>query len=141
MSDYFIGQFEFINLSRAFSKPTMLLEREVRIGSPGVTFWRVGPRCEPFTLVSVVDVATVQAGEALLQAYEELVGGDPVPVAWGGVQRADILCVIHDVQPLDEGIHAVLLGIGGTLGGPSYGLCRAVWTVEPINPIQQGDEA
>lgn len=128
-----IGAFRFISLSRVFSRPTHKLVREARPGVSGVTFWRTGKRAEPVQIASAVDAASVEQAEALIHAYELLVGADPVAVQWGGLDRPDILAIVHDVQPIENGVFKTLLGIGGTLGS-SQAFVRASWTIEPIDP-------
>lgn len=135
MIRYSIGTFEFINLTRAISGPVQQLVREVRPAVKGVTLWKTGKRAEPFSLMSVVDTADCDAAEDLLHQYEELVGANPVPVVWAGKNLAPRLVVVMDVVPLEEGICATLLGIGGTRG-TSNGLCRCAWTLQPIDPNQ-----
>jgi len=130
---YAIGAFEFLRLSRPLSRPTQKLVRELRPGTSGVTFWRTGKVAGPVQIASAVDAAQIEAAEGLIHQYELLVGADPVPVRWGGINLVDILAVIHDVQPVEGGIFATLLGVGGLLG-TSRGFCRAVWTIEPIDP-------
>jgi hypothetical protein len=134
MARFRIGTFEFISLSRALSRPVQQIEREVRPGFDGVSFWRSGVRSEPMPLTSVADCPTVSGGLGLLTAYETLVGGDPVPVTWADLELPELLVFVHAVLPLDHGLHATLLGIGG-LNGVSRGLLRCVWIVETIDPF------
>lgn len=129
-----IGDFSFIHLSGAITGPVQQVVREVRPGVKGVTLWRTGKRAEPIVRASVVDTADCDAAEDLLHQYEELVGQNPVPVLWEGKLLARKV-VVMDVQPLEEGIHQTLLGIGGTLG-TSNGLCRCLWFLQPIDPDQ-----
>ncbi len=129
-----INSFTFLRLSRALSRPTQRLVREVRPGLPGSTNWRTGRRCEPFTLRSVADCPSIDAAELLLRSYESIVGDDPVLAVWADIDL-DCYLIIHDVQPEEEGLYATLLGIGGLTGGASAGMCRCVWTVESLNPF------
>jgi hypothetical protein len=131
---YRIGDFEFIHLSRVLSYPRMRGLREVRPGQAGTTFWRQGRGGEPFQLASVVNAAGIASAESLIHQYEQLVYGEPVTAAWAGIELASLQVLVLDVQPIDEGVHAMLLGIGGVGGGSSFGLCRALWTVEVIDP-------
>lgn len=133
MSVFRLGDFSFINLTRALSRPVERLEREIRLGTSGVTFWRTGKRGEPFQLASVADVADVDAAQDLLAEYEDLVGGDPVNAIWAD-RAHESLVVVHNVMPLEGGLHATLIGIGGLLGS-SNALLRAVWLVETIDPF------
>lgn len=128
-----IGPFPFINLSSVIPGTPQRVVREIRPGLNGTSFWKTGLRGEPIQLASVVDCQTVEAAEAQFHDYEAFVG-EVVPVTWAGVDRQDIQVMILAVQPIEGGVHAMLLGIGGTIGGASRGLCRALWTVEPIDP-------
>lgn len=130
-----IGEFQFISLSRAISGPVQQLVREVRTGRNGVTLWRTGKRANLITVVSAVDAADGDSAEDLLHQYEALVGQNPVFVVWQGKNLNPLKVVVFHVEPLDEGIHATLLGIGGTLGS-SHGFCRCVWTLQPVDPFQ-----
>jgi hypothetical protein len=129
-----IGDFPFIHLTRAIGGVAEQLVREVRPGVKGVTLWRTGKRAEPFALVSVVDTADCDAAEDLLHQYEDLVGQNPVPVTWEGKLLPFRVVVLH-VEPLEEGIHQTLIGVGG-VRGTSNGLCRCVWHLQPIDPDQ-----
>jgi hypothetical protein len=122
-----IGDFDFIDLSRAPSRSLTRTVREVRPGASGVTLHRMGSQPAPYSLVSVRDVADVETGLDLYAEYEDAVGSDPVTLIWAGVDKG--LVYIHNVLPLDEGIYATLLGIGG-LEGTSNGMVRAAWTLE-----------
>lgn len=126
-----IGDFTFINLSRVFTRPTEQLAREVRPGVDGTTFWQTGKRAEPMQVASVVDVESVTAAQTLFAEYENQVG-QILPVTWAGVLRTNTQAVILRVDPLDEGLHATVLGIGGTLGS-SHAMLRALWTLEMVN--------
>lgn len=130
-----IGEFTFINLSRAISGPVQQLVREVRTGRNGVTLWRTGKRADPFQLSSVVDTVDCDAAEDLLHQYEASVGQNPVLVTWNGKNLNPLKVVVLNVEPVEEGIYATLIGIGGTLGS-SHGFCRAIWTLQPVNPFQ-----
>ena len=129
-----IGPFPFISLSRAISRPFEQIEREVRPGIAGTSFWRTGQRGEPFALRSVVDCPDVPSALTTLAAYERLVGQDPVGVTWADVALAGLLVMVLGVMPDEGGVHTVLQGVGGLLGS-SNALLRAVWLVEPINPF------
>lgn len=130
-----IGEFTFINLSRAISGPVQQLVREVRTGRNGVTLWRTGKRADPFQLSSVVDTVDCDSAEDLLHQYEELVGKDPVLATWQGKNITSRLIVVLNVEPHEEGIYGTLIGVGGTLGS-SRGMCRCIWTLQPIDPFQ-----
>jgi len=130
-SIYRIGDFSFVALSRAFSRPMQQVEREIKPGTDGVSLWRTGKRGEPFELLSFADVADVAAGQALLAAYEDAAGGDPVAAVWDG-EEFDGSLFIHRVMPPPGGLRKTLIGVGGLLGS-SHAYLRAIWLVEPLD--------
>jgi hypothetical protein len=131
MSQYQIGPFTFINLSRITPGVREQLLRQVKPGQNGVTFWKTGKRADPISLLSVVDTDDVSAAHALLHDYEEQVGVGPLIARWAGIQ-SELSVIVLDVEEIDGGAHATLLGIGGTRG-TSSGMLRCVWTINPIN--------
>ena len=140
MTTFSIGDFHFISLSRAFSRPVWQIEREIRPGFDGATFWRMGRRSEPMPLRSVVDVADLDAALATLRAYEQLVGENPVTVKWADRDLAQMLVFVHGVVPEEGGLHATLLGIGG-LQGTSHAFLRCIWLVETLEPFISPSES
>lgn len=135
MAQFSIGIFEFVNLSRPPSTRMFQTEREVRPGVEGVTFWGLGRRSSPYQLTSVRDCIDVYDALQTLANYEAAAGLDPLLLTWGGTQWG--LVFIHDVVPLDNGLYATLLGVGGTLG-TSRAMLHCVWTLEfvPGQPQQ-----
>jgi len=131
MSHYRIGDFSFVALSRAFSRPMQHIEREIKPGKDGVSMWRTGKRGEPFELLSFADVADVAAAQSLLAAYEDAVGGDPVAATWAD-EDFDGSLFIHRVMPPPGGLRKTLLAVGGLLGS-SHAYLRAIWLVEPLD--------
>lgn len=136
MSQFKIGDFEFINMSRLISRPTKRLTREVRSGVAGVTFWNTGKRAEPIIVETVVDTADKNAATNRIFQYEQLIGASPVIVTWFGSPIDGIRVVVMDVQPAERGVHTMLLGVGGVTGGVSHGLCRAIWLLNSIDAEQ-----
>jgi hypothetical protein len=135
-----IGDFEFINLSRLPSGPMRRLTREDRPAINGGTLWDSGVRSEPIQVVSVVDVATISDAVSLFRDYEATVGGNPLPVRFAGDAIDGLTVVPVHVEPIEEGVHATVIGCGGTIGGNSQALCRAVWTLQPIHPTKETNE-
>jgi hypothetical protein len=134
MTKFRLGDFEFVSLSRALSRPVQSIEREVRPGANGVTLWRTGKRGQPFVLMSFVDCTDTEAALNLLAQYEQLVGGDPVTAKWAGHEIAELLVFVHQVLPDEQGLRATLLGIGGK-EGTSHAFLRCHWLVETIDPF------
>jgi hypothetical protein len=134
MALFQIGPFDFINLSRPPSLPKQQMEREVRPGVEGVTFWGTGRRSTPYELVSVRDVEDVLEGLLLLDDYQQIVGTGPVQLVWGGYAHGRVL--VHDVESLEGGVHRTLLGVGG-LRGVSGAMLRCHWVLEHVPVLLQ----
>ena len=134
MTRFSIGLFDFIDLSRPPSGPKFELEREVRPGVEGVTFWSLGRRSAPYTLTSVRDCEDISEALNTLAAYQGAVGSGPLALVWAGVPQGQV--IVHDVEPLDGGAQATLLAIGGVLG-TSRAILRCAWTLEYVPPPQQ----
>jgi hypothetical protein len=130
MSQFQLGPFAFINLTVPVGLKERLA-RDVRSGVDGVTFWKTGKRGEPFSLLSVTDVANVAAAGVLLDGYHEAVG-ELLDLTWAGLPIQGVQFLVLDVLPLPQGMHATLLGIGGT-GGTSEALLRCQWILEAID--------
>lgn len=131
MSQFKIGAFTFINLSRLPSFPTTKLTREVRPGADGVTLWKHGKNAEPIVVESVVDAPTLAAGIALIRSYEAAVGAGPVDIVWADDTLSGVKAIIGGVMPLEGGVHRMLLGIGG-VNGSSFALVRAHWLLDIV---------
>jgi hypothetical protein len=136
MSQFSIGPFEFINLSRPPSRSKLRTEREIRPGVAGTTMWGLGRQAAPYQTMSVCDVEDAAAGELLLEDYEAIVGTQAYELYWAGVFNS--MVYVHDVVPLENGIYQTLQGIGGILGS-SNGMIRCIWTLEAlqVQPPQQ----
>lgn len=137
MSAFQIGDFEFINLTRAVSRPAETVALEVKPGVDGTTVWQTGRRGEPFQVVSVVNPADVVSADDLLVAYQTLRGKNPVLVRWAG-RVLNVKVLVLDVQPLDGGLFATLTSVGGiAAAGTNTAACLyAVWTLLPLDLTQ-----
>lgn len=135
MSSFAIGDFEFINLSRAISRPAEGVSLEVKPGVDGTTVWQNGRRGEPFQLVSSVNAADIASADDLLVAYQALKGQNPVLVKWANRVLACKVMVL-DVQPIDGEMFATLTSVGGIFaaGTSTAAFLRAVWTLLSLDP-------
>lgn len=132
MGKFKIADFEFIKLSRALPQPTKRITREIRSGVSGVTWWDTGRRGVPFTLVSVVNCVDVNAAQDLFREYQNKKDAFvPVTAEWDGVNPDPVRLMILDVDVIDEGLYATLLGIGGVVS-PSNAMLHCRWEVEPL---------
>jgi len=132
MKTFAIGNFEFLDMSRAVSRPTKRISREVRAGVSSVSWWNTGRRGEPFSLLTVVDVADVPGAIALLRQYEQLKDlMQTQPITWANDPVGGCRVMILDVNPIERGLHHTLLGVGGKLGS-SNALLRCQWDLEPV---------
>lgn len=137
MSAFQIGDFPFINLSRAISRPRERVSLERKPGVDGTTVWQTGKAGEPFTLVSSVNPPDITSADALLVQYQALTGQSPVLVKWANSVLNNVKVLVLDVQPLDEGMFATLIGIGGiTPGTNSLAMLYAQWTLLPLDTTQ-----
>lgn len=133
-SKFQIGDHEFINLSRFPSVPSKRIVREVRAGVSGTTFWNTGTRSTPFSLLSVVNCADLADAKSIFEGYQETKNlMNAVPVTWGGQPLAPTRIMILDVETIDAGMYATLLGIGGVGPSPSYAMLHCRWDVETVN--------
>lgn len=135
MSAFAIGQFDFINLTRAISRPHEHLSLERKPGVDGVTVWQLGKAGEPFSLVSSVNPPDIAAADALLVQYQALIGASPQNVKWANSVLNGIKVCVLDVQPIDEGMFATLTSVGGiaAAGANTAAFLYAVWTLLPID--------
>lgn len=127
MSGFWIGNFDFINMSRVPSGAMTQLDREVRPGVNGVTVWDTGSRSTPFQVLTAADTVDVLNARAALRQYQAIAGRNPVELWFAGV--FDSMVIVHHVDSIDDGIYQTLLGVGGRLG-TSHGMIRALWTLE-----------
>lgn len=132
MAKFWIGQFEFLSLSRPPARPTSRLVREVRPGANGVSYWDEGKVAGPFLVGSVRDTENCLAADDLLAAYQATVG-NAQEMGWCGENRGAVMVLGVDV--VDGGAYQTLLGIGGILG-TSRGLLRCQWVLEYVGIVQ-----
>lgn len=138
MSGMRIGQFEFINISRPLSSVNQQTVLEGRPGVNGWSIWKTGKRGKPFYVRTVVNLADTDTAQATLQAYEALIGENPVVVTWGGMVRSDVLAFVKSVDIADDDLHATLLGIGGVApqGTITKAMLYAQWELVSIQTQQ-----
>jgi hypothetical protein len=146
VSQFWIGDFDFIDLSRPPGRPKERLARELRPGVKGVTFFRTGAKTEQFQLSSVRDCYDLADLQGALAAYEDSVGAGTLEMWWGGIEWGDV--IVHDVVPIDGQCHKVLLGVGGCLGNlraedpdtpPARAILRCIWTLEYVE-LNEGQD-
>lgn len=131
MPGYYIGPYPFINISTFPLGETTQMDIEARPGVEGVHLFNLGKRGKPFQVETVVDVTNVLAAGVLMTYYEQMIGG-VYPVMFATWAMPKMYCVL-DVVPIPEGTRQILLGVGGTGGGVSYGILHAVWTLIAVN--------
>lgn len=135
MSAFQIGDFEFINLSSAISRPYERVSLERKPGVDGVTAWQNGRAGEPFVLVSSVNPADINSADSLLVQYQALIGQNPVTVRWGGNALNGIKVLVVNVQPLDGAMFATLTAVGG-INANSRAMLYAQWTLLSLDVNQ-----
>lgn len=138
MAEFSIGEFEFISLSRAIPRPTKKIVREVRAGVAGTTFWDTASRGTPFTVLSIVNADDVSAALDLFEQYQALKDEfEPVQVTWDGNLLDPVRLMILDVDVIEHGLYATLMGIGGVADTPSFGMLKCRWEVEAVNMSEE----
>lgn len=123
----FIGTYPMITMSMVPIGQKQTTDLEIRPGVDGVYVWLTGTRGEPFEVQTVTDVNSAQDAVVLMQFYEALVG-TVVPVMFANWIMPKQYVVLN-VRPIPDQCRQVLVGIGGTGGGPSYGILAASWTL------------
>lgn len=123
----FIGTYPMITMSMVPIGRKQTTDLETRPGIDGVYVWLTGTRGEPFEVQTVTDIQSATDSIQLLQLYEAMVGTvQPVMFAnWVMPKKYTVL----NVRPIPEQCRQVLLGIGGTTNGTSYGILAASWTL------------
>ena len=132
MSNYAIGEHQFISLSGPPPGPAESLAVTSRAGCPGHTVVKTGNRGTAFSSVSVVNALTVIDGWGLVRQYEQLVGADPVMIRWGGRFEDQWQVQVLGVQPIQGGVRKLVIGVGGLWPSPSYAICRCRWELLPV---------
>jgi hypothetical protein len=134
VGSFSIDEFEFISLSRAIPRPTKGIVREVRAGVKGTTFWDTNSRGQPFTILSIVNAADVADAMNLFEQYQALKDDfAPVQVVWDDELLDPTRLMILNVDVIEHGLYATLLGIGGVADTPSFGMLKCRWDVEAVN--------
>lgn len=127
MSTFSIGSFNFIDMSEFPPSTRESVEVETRAGVNGHSLWLTGKRGMPFSVRTIVDVATVTAGGLLMAQYEAVVGSQAT-VVYAGVPFNKTFDVLN-VAPVEN--RKILLGIGG-VSGTSGALLVADWSLVAI---------
>jgi len=121
--------FQFID----FSGVGQIAANQVSVHStPGVNgyeLWLTGVRGEPFEVMSFVDALDYDDAVWMVDRYRAIRGQQAylilngIPYNWA----FDVLNVV----PIDDGVRATELGVGGVLG-ESYAEVSAVWTLMQV---------
>lgn len=116
-----IGSFVFISMSPTPPTNKIRTKIETRQGVDGFSVWKEATRGQIWQCRTAVDVANFTVGQALVQLYEDAVGGAPVALVYANLGYGNV--IIKDVNAM---VQTQLLGIGGT-AGTSGALVRATW--------------
>lgn len=111
----------FIQMSPAPPSRKQRLLIESRAGVDSFAFWQDAIRGQIYRPVTIRDTSTHALAQVLKNAYEGLVGGDPVPLVYADITYPDVI-----VKDVEVTISDQLIGIGGfnaTVGA----LVRARW--------------
>ena len=102
-----------------------------RPGVDGTALRRLGRKGKPFPVRAVVDVPNLTAGRVAINAYQLLVGADPVGITWegqGSFAEAYAVAAL-DLRPVD--LHSVAAAVGG-INPPSLALLTVDWLLLAI---------
>lgn len=129
MSDS-IDSFSFLALRGTPVWPVEQVKVIQRAGVDGSAFLYLGKNCPPFQLSSIVDVASMAVGAALLLSYQALTEDEPVALVQGSVDwsAADLWVKVLNVQ--QKALQAAVT-VGG-LNPPSLAILEATWTLQGI---------
>ena len=140
MPDTKLGDFAFITMSRVPSRPRYTITREVRAGVEDGRFWKDAKRGTPFNVTTVVNVKTLAEAVKLFHDYEKAIG-EKEKIEFADQTMDDLEVMIMNVDVIENGLHAMLLGIGGVEGNRyrqqgkrSYAMLRATWTLVSLVP-------
>lgn len=125
MASNYIGILPVISMSMSPLGAKQGTEIESRPGKDGFYVWLTGRRGEPFEIQTVTDVSNVAASCALIQLYESMAGS--LQTLTYANQLYPYYFAVLNVRPIPDMTRQILLGVGGTSGGLSYGICGASW--------------
>lgn len=80
-----IGQFNFISLEGEYDWEQQAVVIDSRSGVTGMEFTLLGVKGQPFSLISLADVNSLDAGKSLIESYKTTVADNPKPVWKNGV--------------------------------------------------------
>lgn len=131
--DYKIGDFEFITLTGDIPAIGERIDRKVRRGVDGASFWRLGQGSEPFTLTSGVDQASVSVARQTFKEYKALQGTDPVVLRWLALDfslQEEVKVFVHHVRQV--ALHELANSTPG-LNTPSLAWLACEWQLELVD--------
>lgn len=134
-----IGGRDCLSVVTNLAKPHPTLARYLAPAEDGALYRQQGKRPKPAILLSILDLADAAACQTEFEAYQALVGGDPVEVVDSlGRTFADVQVLDVDLMQLDDE-HMGLLPVETPVGGLNGGECLlyCVWAVESTD---LGDE-
>lgn len=111
--EYSIGTFNFIDMKPVPPTPKQRLIVETRAGVDGMSIWKDATRGEVYRPRTVVDVADHDAAIALIEDYEEAVGGAPLVVTYYDTAYTAMVVLDVKCRIVDQ-----IIGVGGLDGSP-----------------------
>lgn len=138
LSDYWIGDFNFISMEGFPETAKQQPVTEVRPGTQGHGLWLTGVRATPVQVVTHRDLLDMDDVAAAYVNYTSFIGAR-VPVMYAG-RPFQFLYDILNVEVVssgdNNGAKNTILGVGGTLGiSNALLICR--WTLIAANPFNQ----
>ena len=127
-----IQNFKFLDLIGPPGTSAEQVEIIARAGVDDVEVWLTGRRGAPFQMASRVDVPTLDNAFVALEQYIGLIGQDPQPLIWHGVDMestSQLKFAVLSVQ--SQRIYQTRTFVGG-LFPPSLAMLECVWSLIPV---------
>lgn len=123
-----ISQFSFIELEGEYDWEQQQIAIDSRPGVTGMEFTLLGVKGQPFAMISLVDVDSLDAGKSLIEDYKDLVAADPVSVWKNGVLY--VSAKVLNVTPLQ--LHKITTAVGNKKSVSAGAILRCRWDLIAI---------
>lgn len=132
-----IGPFSFLRLSGMPERMQGVWGRSVRAGVDGVSLKYMGIGAEPFSLQSFDFALNFEAAKGLYRDYQFSTLMQPLAILYGGVLEPFQLFQVLQVNPLPNGIRAIIRGQKQGDATVYQGVCACNWLLQPIDTTVQ----
>jgi len=117
-----IGGNPFISLEGEYDWEQPSIQIDSRPGVTGMDFTLTATKGQPFQLISIVDVNSLEEGKTKIEEYKALISSDPVSVTKNGVVY--VSAKILNVTPLSLQKIAVAVGNKKSVFAQALLTCR-----------------